>query len=336
MILRLVRGRVAAGNVPRLLAALRDVVRPAHPETDPVQWVVGLRDHGGDDAGFLGLTAWPDYDLLRGVVAKGPTALGVPGLEPLIDDVRIGHFEDVGDPDERMDMTCPVLGLLTGTVRPNAEPVVHEMIRGVREQVAAAGVRALRVGQRVADDGSVEIAVLAFWADRTLLRAFALGRAEGAIDPRFVSNLTSWSFETYACLGPGRLMFEPTGPALVVTDRDGWFIDVSPGVEAILGIPGELLLHRALPDLIEDRDLSAAAFEDLRSTGSASGMVELRLPDGRTAEVGYRAVADIENARATWLLELPGRVRDDRPIEQIAGDAFGRPEFAFLVDSGAG
>jgi len=331
VILRLVRGRVAVGDVPHLLAALRARLRPTGASSDQIPWVVGLR-HAADDVGFLGLSAWPDVDDLRRFHGGDLGSLSQPGLEEFIDDVAISHFEDVGEPGEGdsstgLDMGAGAIGILAGSIRPNDEPVVHDMIRGVRQQVAAAGVSRLRVGQRIGANGAVEIAVVAFWTDRSRLRSFARDRAEVAVDPAFTSHLTAWSFETYACLGPDRFRLEPSGPAVLVTDRDGWCNDASAGVEAVLGVPGELIVHRRLADVVDEPELATAALDDLATSGTAAGMLELALPGGRIVEVRYRAAVDRTAAdRHHWVLELPGRVHYDRPIHEIAADALSSPD----------
>lgn len=301
--------------------------------------MVGLR-HTADDVGFLGLSAWSDVDSLRRVHPGDLGSLANGEVELYLSDLSISHFEDVGDAGEggddgaemSLDPGARAIGIVTGSIRPNDEPVVHEMIRAVREKVATAGVSRLRVGQRIGAGGAVEIAVVAFWSDRDRIRSFARGRTEGAIDPAFTSHLTTWSFETYACLGPERVLLEPSGPAVLVTDADGWCIDVSAGVEAVLGVAGELLVHRRLAEVADDPVLVTAALDDLVTSGSAAGMLELGLPDGRTIEVRFRAAADpsaIE--RHHWVLELPDGAHDDRPLEEIASEALSSTDDPLLV-----
>jgi PAS domain-containing protein len=212
----------------------------------------------------------------------------------------------------------------------NAESAVHDMIRAVRPEVEAAGVIGLHVGRRVTGSTS-ELVVLALWRDRASLRRFAEGRSRGLLDPGFIAQLSRWSFETYDCLSPERLLVPPSGPAVLLVNDERRYVDASSGIEAILGIPGEFLLHRTIDELMPPEDQLAidAAWASFLAAGAQDGEADLIRPDGVRIHVLYRARAGYpEPGLHASVLSLPGMPLDPRPVDQIVAEAFASPPAA--------
>ncbi|HEY3522113.1 MAG TPA: PAS domain-containing protein, partial [Candidatus Limnocylindrales bacterium] len=155
-------------------------------------------------------------------------------------------------------------------------------------------VQALYAGRRITDEGT-EIAVVAVWRDRLSLHAFARSRPTGAIDPAFSSQLEPWLFETYDCLPPDRLTIPPTGPATLVVDEAGRCVDATPGVEGVLGMPGELLIGKGLGEVLD---------------GTSRGVLDEALGADRTASVRLRMMPWPGTATEV-AAEIDGDVRRD-------------------------
>lgn len=275
MILRLLRASMRPEDVPTVVAALRADADEARAWQGMVSWTHGIRHDGGLVHG-LTVSVWSDYDALLRVSGGRPNRdVSDVSQTGLLRDVSAEHYE-LTEPHEVTDVAphAEVLGVVWGTIRPNVESAVHEMVRSIRPTVSAAGVGGLYIGRRVAR-GRTEIVVIAPWRDRLSLHEWARSRPVGAIDPAFTSQLDAWRFETYDSLSPDRLAVEPSGPAVLVVDDERRFIDATAGVEAVLGFPGELLLRRTI-----DEVTTAPAARTLASrwrTIAAAGTGELSL-----------------------------------------------------------
>src|SRR2546426_11581252 len=113
------------------------------------------------------LSMWTDFEAIRAVAGGGTDRdLSEVAASGLLHQVSVDHFEVVEPVDSGPVMLDgAVLGVIRGMIRPGAEPEVHDLIRGVRDQVIAAGVVALHVGRRVVS-GTSELIVVAIWRDR--------------------------------------------------------------------------------------------------------------------------------------------------------------------------
>ena len=214
--------------------------------------------------------------------------------------------------------------MITASVAPHAEAAAHDMIRAVGPEVGAAGVAGLHVGRRVLA-GRTELLVVASWRDRLALHAFAQKRATGTLDPAFLRLLTDWRFETYDCLGPGATALPSAAPAVLLADDQARYVDASPGIEALLGVPAELVLRQTLADIIpaDARADVARQWAAFLATGQASGEIEIMRPDGRLARVAFRAQADCPrpgiHASVLAPLDAPP---DPRSVAEIVAAVF--------------
>jgi PAS domain-containing protein len=289
VILRLLRASLAPEDAPRVVAALRADHDRAREWPGLVSWTHGIRREG-DIVRGIAMSVWADYDaLLR--VARGRPDRDISDVSRTnaLHDVTTEHYElseSTSDADVTLD--AEVLGVITGTIRPHVEGTVHDMIRAIRPSLVPAGVAGLLVGRRVVEQRT-EIVVVAPWRDRLSLHEFARSRAVGAIDPAFAAHLDPWRFETFECLSSDRPGAEPWGAAVLVVDDDRRCVDVSPGVEGILGCPGELLLGHTLDDLVEGPTRASLRRSWPSTEPAGGGEFRLRLAVLRDTVVELRA-----------------------------------------------
>ena len=198
------------------------------------------------------------------------------------------------------------------------------MIRNVTDEVTAAGVMALHVGRRVLH-GRTDLVVLAVWRDRASLHRYAQRREGPGINPEFAGRLTDLQFSTYDCLSAERLALPHEGPAILLADDDRHFIDASPGFELVLGVPGELVLRRAVDDLTIPamREHVPGTWARFLEEGTLKGTFELLRPDGSTLPVTFRAAANVIGPGIhAFAFDIPGRERDERPVAEIVEATF--------------
>ena len=308
MILRVIRARFAVRDVGSVLDLLRAQMPTSEGWPGIVTWTHGIRREG-DEATGMTVSMWTDFDAIR-AVAGGRTDrdLSEVAASGLLQLVGIDHFEVVEPVDSGPVMfDGAVLGVIRGLIQPGAEPEVHELIRGVRDQVIAAGVVALHVGRRVVS-GTSELIVVAIWRDRMSMRTFLQGRRT-AIDPRFTGRLTNWRFETFDSITPARLREGVSGPAELVVDAAGICIDATPAVEAVLGMPGELLLRHPLSERSAGADDLAPILVQLNAGEQAEGRWSVVRIDGAQVTVTVRGQPNVpEPGLHTLVLE---RASDD-------------------------
>lgn len=326
MIIRLLRGQVPEGQEGPLLDRLREVLQQGKPLPGIVGASFGFR-RDGDELGFLALSTWESIDAITSATGGAPD-------EPIVSDNIVVPQVSI-DLYEVAEATAPTgpsggaaLGLVWGRVARNAEGVAHEMIRAIAPQVTVAGVTALQVGRRV-HDGQTEVLVVATWRDRLALHEFARARTSGTLDPAFLRLLTEWRFETYDALDPAALLVPPRGPAVLLADDDGRYVDASPGIEALIGLPAEMILRQTIADLTppELRGGIADAWQAFSATGQASGEWTLLRTDGRRVPVAFRAQANCPGPgiHASVLTRLDDAGADPRPVAEIVAALFPRP-----------
>jgi PAS domain-containing protein len=317
VILRLLRATMLPHDMPAVLAALRTEADRAATWPGLLAWTHGVRSAGGVVRG-VAVSAWRDFDTLLGHAGGDPDRdVSRVSTTGLVRDVETAHYE-LTDADESPPvLRGEALGLVLGTIRPNVEADVHEMVRRIRPTVEAAGVEALYVGRRVVEQRT-QLAVVAIWRDRLSLHEFARARPAGAIDPAFRAQLDPWSFETYDCLPPDRLMIDPTGPATLVIDGERC-VDATPGVEAVLGIPGELLIGHELGTLLDEP--SRAALGDAAHGRLEPRRIRLRVAPWPGRLLHLTAVVDVDVPRAgLYSVTLDDEVVPvDEPAPSVVG-----------------
>jgi PAS domain-containing protein len=299
MILRVVSASFAAADAATVIDLLRAQIPRARAWPGLVSWTHGIRREGEAMHG-LTLTVWTDFDAVRAVgngrIDRDLTPISDTGV---IRRVAADHFEMVDPPEgDTLALDGSVLGVVRGMVRPGSEPRVHELVRDVRDEVTAAGVTALHVGRRVIA-GMTELVVVAVWRERARLHVFAQRRDGPTIATAFTDELTAWRFETYDAVTPTRLEVPTLGDASILVDDAGICVDVTAGVERVVGFPGELVLRLPVADLVapESRAAVAELCEALlRDEPRTLADVRIRGGDGRGDQSGRRVSVRSEPA----------------------------------------
>ena len=326
MIIRLLRGQVPEGHEAPLLARLRTIVQAGDPPPGIVSASFGFR-RDGDELCFLALSTWESIDAITTATGGAPD-LPIVKDETIVPRVSIDLYEVAEETATAGPSGGAALGLVWGKVVRNAEGVAHEMIRAIAPEVTVAGVTALHVGRRV-HEGDTEVLVVATWRDRLALHEFAKARTSGTLDPAFLRLLTEWRFETYDALDPAALLVPPRGPAVLLADDEGRYVDASPGIEALIGVPAEMILRQTIVDLTppELRGDFSAAWGAFAADGRAAGEWTLLGPDGRRVPVAFRAEADCpgRGIHASVLTRRDEPNVDLRPVAEIVNELFPRP-----------
>jgi PAS domain-containing protein len=323
MIIRLLRGTVPVGREGPLVERLRSLELDT-PPPGFIRASFGFR-RSETDLGFVALTTWDSIESIARVTAGSPGG-AVPSQPPgrELEHVSVDLYEAADESLVPPDGDAAALGLIWGKVAPHAEAAAHEMIRAIAPGVVAAGVRGIHVGRRMVE-GQSELLVIASWRDRLALHAFARQRSRGAIDPEFLKLLTDWRFETYDCLAPGTPHLAPAGPAVLLADDTGRYVDASPAVEAILGLPAELVLGRTLAEFTPSgkRGSARTAWLEFLDAGCGEGNFDLLRPDGRVISVVYRAVANCPAPGIhASVLSLPDGPIVRGPVADIVAELF--------------
>jgi PAS domain S-box-containing protein len=91
-------------------------------------------------------------------------------------------------------------------------------------------------------------------------------------------------------------LFDNTLDAILLVNQRGYIIDANPSAEAILGFPiaelEQMHYMRLVPPSLESE--AQQLWQHLRETGRQSTEFSLRRKDGKTIDIEYRAVADIQ------------------------------------------
>lgn len=325
MIIRLLRGQVPTGQEGNLVGRLRALGSGRPERAGFVGATFGFR-RAGDSLGFLALSTWESVEAISAATAGRPDAAfpGQPAGDAL-EGITIDLYEVADGPPIPVDAIAGgALGMVWARVAPHAEAAAHDMIRAVGPEVGAAGVAGLHVGRRVIKDHT-ELLVVASWRDRVALHEFAQRRASGTLDPAFLRLMTDWRFETYDCLAAGSPSLPTPGPAVLLADSQANFVDASVGIEALLGVPAELVLRQTLADLTppERRADSARLWTAFLEAGEAAGTFEILRPDGTRLEVAFRAESDCPRPGIhASVLSPAGSAPDPRPVRDLAAVAF--------------
>ncbi|HEX8940416.1 MAG TPA: PAS domain-containing protein [Candidatus Limnocylindrales bacterium] len=252
MILRLLRGQASAADAAAFAARLRDDVLPASAgREDPAAYVVGVRDEGGR-LGYLAVSTWHSIEAVATVDGlAGPSSLfrAVEGVVAFATPEHLELSEPEGDPIGFV--ANGTVGIVRAVVPFEREAAALELVRRQRSTLLASGdVHGLLLGRRLQED-AVELVAVALWRDRDRMRTYLAERPEGpGIDPRFTDLASHFTFETFEVFDPARPDAVVGVPAVLVVDGERVIVDASTGVEALLGVPAELLLQRRLDDIV--------------------------------------------------------------------------------------
>jgi hypothetical protein len=346
VILRLFRSGVPIGAEAAHVQRLRERIVPRLRTTPGLlAWTHGFRFSAGRLQAMT-LTCWADFDSILAATGNDASAAvhDIP-IDDIVEDVHVDHFELTQPFDPGIvELDGAVIGMITATTTTRTEAVVHEMVRDIRPRVFDAGAVALQLGRRVTGKHT-EIVILAVWPDRTAMDRWARSRPEGAVDPAFLANLESWSFETFDCISPSDLANRADGPAILLVDSDLTLVGASRGVESVLSVPGELLLGRRLGDLVRSVEVAGSRSRDgadptrgrptltpirgsgppgllFGSNGHARGEIAVAIPGTRAVTTRFRAAADIPaEGLHSIVLVRPGTNDERRAIAALVKEA---------------
>jgi PAS domain-containing protein len=335
VILRIWRSVLNPGTEPELLERLRAAIPLLQLDGAPSDFTYGFRHEAGSTI-FLAVSAWETYDhILAATQGNLDGPLQVMNLADIVASHRVETFDRLPPITDRLDvMEGRVLGIVTATVLPQRESIAQSMIDRATQGALDSGALAAHVGRRVHDD-RYSVAVVVVWPRRSTLTRYVRSQEVPTMGPSFTLNLSTWRFETYTALAPERLLVPQAGPAVLVVDDRGRIVDTTPGVEAVIGVPGEFFQGRSLLDLAPDEASRAEFTRRFLETGVSHGMIELLRPDGRRTTVRYRSMADVPapGLRAS-VLTPPDQPEDLRPTVSIVHEALGASfEWATLADS---
>lgn len=332
MILRLWHAPICPGAEAELLERLRALVPRMQAADAPLEFTYGFR-HADGATVFLAVSTWPDFASITAATGGDvDRTIGGIDLDDLLASPTAETYERLPPLSSRLDLADGrVLGVVTGAVLPQHESIVQSMIDRSADAALQAGALAAHLGRRFVD-GITSVAIVVIWPRRDTMTRFARARAKPAIDPAFAVHLSSWRFETYNELPPERLLVPTEGPAVVVFDSDGRYIDATPGIESVIGVPGELLFGQSILDLAAGEPARADLRRRFLETGVSHGTIDLRRPDGDMVRVRYRSVADVPGAGLrSAVLARPDDADDARPTAAIVEEALGLlPDVAAL------
>jgi PAS domain-containing protein len=324
VILRLWRGTIRPGTERELLRRLRANVRKLRESSLPLDFTYGVRHEAGSTT-LLAISSWPDFDsVMRATNGDLGATIGNLGVADLVDEHDVGTYEHLPPIPERLDPgDGRMMGVVTATVLPQRESIAQSMIDRSAQAALNAGALAAHVGRRLVNDRA-SLAIVVVWPKRDTMIRFVRSRDIPALDPAFTAHLSEWRFETYNALTADRLLRPSDGPAILVVDLDGRYLEATPGVERVLGIPGELLHGRSLLDLAPDDAARADLRRRFLETGVSHGTIDLLRPDGELVRVRYRSMADVPApGLQVSVLSRPEDPEDHRPTAIIVAEALG-------------
>jgi len=336
MILRHWLGRLRPGTEAELLRRLRAVIPELLSASAPIDFTYGFRHEAGRTT-FLTLSDWRDFESVSAAAGDDLSRTIPAALDDLFDSTQAGTYERLPPDPVRLDLADGrVIGVVTGRVRPQHESVAQAMVDRSARQAIEAGALAAHLGRRLVD-GVTEFVVAVVWPKREAMSRFVRSRSMPAVDPAFTAHLVEWRFETYNALSPERLLVPPEGPAVLILDDEGWYIDTTPSVESVLGFPGELLYGRSLFDLAPDPAGRADIVRRLVGSGPSEGLVDLLRPDGPATRVRYRSATNVPGVGLhAVILASPDEPLDRRPVGAIVTETLGLEALAALEPSPAG
>ena len=323
MIIRLWRAQIRPSSEPAFLDRLRELAEQFGDAEEPRDFTFGFRSEA-NRTWFLGLSTWTDIAALQGSTGKAPRDIHDDTLDTLAESTVPEMFERLPPISERLAADeGRVLGVVTATILPGHESVAQSMIDRSAEAAIGAGALAAHIGRRL-DGDRASVAILVVWPKRDTMTRFVRSRDIPALDPAFTAHLAAWRFETYNVMAPERLAVPAEGPAVLIFDETGRYVEATPGIEGVLGIPGELLHGRSILELAPDDAARVALHRRFLETGVSHGTIDVVRPDGLPARLRYRSVADVPapGLRAA-VLSRPDEAEDPRPTAHLVGEALG-------------
>ena len=325
-VLRVLRGRVRPSDAPSALARVQRDVLPATASLGGLAFAsFGVRDVGSHLA-VGAVSIWRNRDAIVRACAVDRPSPAFDALLGLVTFDRPREFDLVlGDPPPVGPLAGGAIGLMRFSLPSAREPEALHLIAAQLRVLRADGlVRALLVG-RHAGGASSDVAAVALWPDREAAAAFLAERPAGpGLDPRLMAMATMLRFDMFDVVDPESPV-EVGVPAVLVIDGAATIVDASPGVERVLGVPGESLLGRGLQEVLpeEERARWPARWQALLADGFEQAIAPILGRSGAIA-VRQRALANVPwRGLHSILLERPrpDGVRDvEAAVRRALGD----------------
>jgi hypothetical protein len=271
MILRVVLGRFAAGQDAEALVDLRArLTRSARVVDGLESLIAGARRVAGSDAPDASdasdasagsgpiqaaiVTVWRDADaMIRATGVDEERRFIAQRLELPFQVERVDHYEVAGRTFAGLPAeTMALLRILTVTAGPTDEAILVETLRRQQPRLVALGIIASHVGRRINEDRTVEAVHVSVWPDRATILAATGGLPER---PLYAAELEAWAdhirLEQFDGIEIAPMLPDPSGPPLLVVDDRARIVDLTASAAAILGMPAEHSVDRALGDVID-------------------------------------------------------------------------------------
>ena len=319
LILRVLRARVIEGQEARLTEFVRDeamaraLVIPGLLSFQPAVRETRVCSE------LVIVSTWSGFEQLAAASQDLDAPLSMPGAETMIADSRAEHYELVIGEARAMPLRQAKLRLTRIPIRPNAEALYYEAVRGWAERLLdEAGMVAFSLGRRVVGRQDEVIAVQV-WQDEAALRGAAgedLQRPMGELElSRFwAADPAIEHFDALTAIEP-----RPDAPAILVADDNRRYVHATPAAARLSGRPLARLLTMRVEDVgrTSEREAAADAWGRFLSAGSMEGPYVLARPDGSEVEVRFAAKANAPwpGSHASLLIPAEDANDSDEPEE---------------------
>ncbi|HZZ35051.1 MAG TPA: PAS domain S-box protein [Caulobacteraceae bacterium] len=134
--------------------------------------------------------------------------------------------------------------------------------------------------------------------------------AQSVAEARLASSQEQW-----------RELFEASGDAIFITDRDNRYVEVNPAACALLGFERDELIGMRVPDLLDTQEQTRhAAWRRERSKGAAHGEWRMRRKGGGWVDVEVNARPLAEGRFLATARDIGERVRERAELRRQVGD----------------
>jgi len=313
VIIRLLRGRVAAGDEGNLTRFVRDeAVARALKVPGLMSFQPAIRQAGLDGASASGtrtasepgievvmVSTWAGFDEMSAAGLGVGQPLAIPELSPLLVDSRAEHYELVLGEARAMPLRQAKLRLTHIPIKPNHESAYYAAVRPWAERLLdQTGLVSFTLGRRVVGRRD-EIVAVQMFEDEAALRDAAGSDIQQPMGRRELSEFWAGEpviehFDALTAIEP-----RPDAPAILLADDSRRYVHATPAAARLSGRPLARLRGRGAACRVRHgRAVDIPGLRARRSVGRAdrrhgSPGRPHRRRDGRQAahEPGYAGVA---------------------------------------------
>jgi len=308
VIIRLLRGRVAAGDEGNLTRFVRDEAvaralkvpglmsfQPAIRQAEPD----GASESGTGTASEPGIevvmvSTWAGFDEMSAAGLGVGQPLVIPELSPLLVDSRAEHYELVLGEARAMPLRQAKLRLTHIPIKPNHESAYYAAVRPWAERLLdQTGLVSFTLGRRVVGRRD-EIVAVQMFEDEAALRDAAGSDIQQPMGRRELSEFWAGEpviehFDALTAIEP-----RPDAPAILLADDSRRYVHATPAAARLSGRPLARLLTMRVEDITpaSGREGIADAWDKFVAEGSMEGPYVLARPDGSEVNVRFAAKAN--------------------------------------------